>query len=103
MNHAGTTAPRRLAVARPSAARTNRWYLARRIDPNLVLLDNGLAQTPSAHCTDAAQWREGVLARLCSLDWAAVVRDVRPFLEVPDELEAFTPAVVRSMVGRPGI
>lgn len=77
------------------------WYLARKIEPNLELLDNGLAQTPSAHCTEARQWRQGVLVRLRSLDWTAIVRDVRPFLEAPEELEAFTPDIIRATIGRP--
>lgn len=65
-----------------------------------MLLDNGLAQAPSAYCREAGQWRQGALARLHALDWAAVVRDVRPFLDAPEELEAFTPDVVRSMLGQ---
>jgi hypothetical protein len=78
------------------------WYLARRIEPNVVLLGHGLIQSPSEHCRDARAWRRGVLNRLAALDWRAVVRDVRPFLEEPSELSAFTPETVRSMVERGG-
>ena len=74
------------------------WYLARRTEPNLALLSHGLAQTRPVHCSDARSWREGVAARLSSLDWNAVVRDVRPFLEDPAELDAFTPDLIRSML-----
>jgi len=76
------------------------WYLAGGVAPNLVLLANGLAQTPSAHCREAAQWRQGVSQRMASLDWDAVVRDVRPFLEDPSDLAAFTPETIRAMLDR---
>lgn len=75
------------------------WYLAKRIEPNLLVLDNGLEQTPSAYCSDAGDWRRGVLERLRSLDWTAVVRDVRPFLEEPEELTAFTPDTLHAVIG----
>jgi hypothetical protein len=76
------------------------WYLARRIEPNVTMLSNGLKQTPSVHCADAEQWRGGVLNRLGTIDWVAVVADVRPFLEVPSELDAFTLDTVRAMLSQ---
>jgi hypothetical protein len=76
------------------------WYLAGKGEPNLVLLANGLAQVHSEYCHEAGQWRQGVLRRLASLDWQALVRDVRPFLEDPAELTAFTPDTLRAMIGR---
>ena len=76
------------------------WYLAGKVEPNLVLLGHGLAQVPSDYCREARQWRRGVLKRMDSLDWQTVVRDVRPFLEDPAELTAFTPETVRAMVNR---
>ena len=74
------------------------WYLARRVAPNLTLLNHGLAQSRSVHCSEARNWRAGVASRLSSLDWNSVVRDVLPFLEDPAELNAFTPDLVRSML-----
>jgi len=76
------------------------WYLARKAQPNLVLLGNALAQTPAARCRDAREWREGVLDRLGSLNWQALVRDVRPFLEEPTELAAFTADTVAAMIAK---
>lgn len=76
------------------------WYLARKVEPNLTFLDNGLTQIPSAYCQEACHWRRGVLDRLAALDWTTVVQDVKPFLEDPAELEAFTPGTVSAMVRR---
>ena len=74
------------------------WYLARKVEPNLAMLDHGLKQTPSDACDDARQWRSGVLERFRALDWHAVVQDVRPFLEDPEELTVFTPDTVRAVI-----
>lgn len=60
------------------------WYLS---DPdwprpNLLLLNNALAQTGWEGGTlDAGNWREHISARLRRLDWGAIVDDVRPFVE----------------------
>ena len=75
------------------------WYLARQIEPNLTLLSHGLSQTGPVYCAEARNWREGVDARLSALDWNAVVQDVRPFLEEVSELDAFSPDLIRSMLG----
>jgi len=77
------------------------WYLARKTEPNLLLLENGLAQIPSQYCSEAGEWRFGVVKRLEALDWNAVVRDVRPFLEDPLELTDFTTDTVRVMLRNP--
>jgi hypothetical protein len=79
------------------------WYLAGKVEPNLGLLANGLAQTPSPYCGAAEQWRPGVTARLASLDWAILVRDVRPFLEDASELAAFTPETLHAMLRARGV
>lgn len=59
------------------------WYLAAPDwpPPNLVMLNNALAQTGwtgGPLTTDT--WRDAVYRRLHQLDWAAVVADVQPFL-----------------------
>lgn len=60
------------------------WYLS---DPrwpgaNLVLLNNALEQTGwEGPPVDAGSWRTIIRRRIESLDWSAVERDVRPFLE----------------------
>ncbi len=76
------------------------WYLAKRVEPNIVLLDHGLQQTPSRYCREAQQWRAGVLARLGTLDWPDVTNDIRPFVEDPAELAAFTPETIMAMLER---
>lgn len=76
------------------------WYLTRRIKPNTAMIENGLKQTPSMHCEDAQQWRKGILKQLDAIDWTAVVEDVRPFLEIPSELDVFTIDMTRAMLTR---
>lgn len=64
------------------------WYLTERrgLEPNLEFLSNALAQTGHDEIS-AGQWRAAVLARMRSLDWAAVLADVRPFVERPSDLD----------------
>jgi predicted nucleotidyltransferase component of viral defense system len=60
------------------------WYLAdpQWPPPNLQLLNNALEQTSwGGPRLDGGSWRRVVAARLEQVDWAAAVRDVRPFLE----------------------
>ena len=60
------------------------WYLADRTwpEPNLVLLNNALAQTNwQGVAVTADNWRNLVVERLATLDWTAAQADVRPFLE----------------------
>ena len=62
------------------------WYLTRpdRPTPNLDLLRNALAQTGwKGPAPGEKTWRGMLLERMNALDWAAVVRDVEPFLEDP--------------------
>jgi len=94
------------AVLSRSCAKGRDWYDllwcgARRIEPNLTLLAHGLAQTRSMCCADARNWRQGVMDRLLSLNWDSIVQDVRPFLEDPAELKAFTPDLIRAMIAPP--
>jgi hypothetical protein len=60
------------------------WYLSDPAwpPPNLVLLNNALAQTkwPGGKVTDT-NWRKLVGDRLQSLDWNAILTDVSPFVE----------------------
>lgn len=65
------------------------WYLS---DPgwpapNLVLLNNALAQTGwSRGVLTQDDWRNAVSERLEDLDWPRIVADVRPFLESPADV-----------------
>ncbi len=60
------------------------WYLSDPLwpQPNLVLLNNALAQTEwqGAILTEAS-WREQISERLHLLDWSSILTDVRPFVQ----------------------
>jgi hypothetical protein len=63
------------------------WYLSTPgwPPPNLMLLNNALAQTGRQGDTlTEANWREVVRARLLELPWERVAPDVAPFLERQD-------------------
>jgi hypothetical protein len=69
------------------------WYLSDRDwpAPNLVLLNNALAQTGwNGPALDEASWVEAVRARLHSVHWDALAADVRPLLESPEDRELLT-------------
>lgn len=60
------------------------WYLSdpNWPPPNLVMLNNALAQTNwDGEPLTGANWKGHVRRRLLQLDWNAVVEDVRPFIE----------------------
>lgn len=75
------------------------WYLTekRGLEPNAALLQNALAQTGHAGI-DARNWRTPVLSKLRSLDWNAVLADVRPFVERPSDLEPMTRDAVEKIL-----
>lgn len=68
------------------------WYLAQRppVAPNVAQLQNALDQTQGAGVCDAQSWLALVRARLESLDIDAVLADVRPFLERPQDAALLT-------------
>lgn len=56
--------------------------------PNLVLLNNALAQTGwKGPILNESTWKSAVLERLQGIDWGRAAADVRPFLEVPEEVD----------------
>ncbi|MES1245337.1 MAG: nucleotidyl transferase AbiEii/AbiGii toxin family protein [Acidobacteriota bacterium] len=62
------------------------WYLSDPgwPSPNLILLNNALAQTGwNRGILAPDDWRSAVSDRLKDLDWPRIVADVRPFLESP--------------------
>lgn len=66
------------------------WYLSAPTwpAPNLVLLNNALAQTKwNGPSVTAKNWRMLVRRRLARVDWKLAVRDVLPFLERADEVQ----------------
>ena len=62
------------------------WYLGKRVEPNIDFLQNALIQQSSKCCSDAGDWRTAVRALTLQADWAAIHRDVGPFLESGSEL-----------------
>lgn len=67
------------------------WYRAQRppVEPNLIHLDAALKQMAAVTWL-AAEWKRHVLAKIHSVDWKHVVKDVAPFLENPQEKDLLT-------------
>jgi len=69
------------------------WYLSDPAwpEPNLVLLNNALAQTDwTGEILTPASWKGVVANRLQRLNWDSVVDDVRPFIEPGFDLDLLT-------------
>jgi predicted nucleotidyltransferase component of viral defense system len=68
------------------------WYLSQRppVAPNLTLLQNALDQTQGAGSVDARRWMDEVRRRLLAWDMKALVEDVEPFLERPQDAALIT-------------
>jgi hypothetical protein len=63
--------------------------------PNLTLLNNALVQTKwSGPVLTSANWKTAVRERLHGIDWERAAADVRPFLEVPAEVDLIREEVV---------
>jgi len=62
------------------------WYLGKKLEPNIIFLQNALEQQPSKWCADAGNWRDAVRELTLEADWGAIHRDVGPFLEVGSEI-----------------
>ncbi len=78
------------------------WYLADASwpEPNLVLLNNALAQAGSSgSAVDEDNWRRLVGEKLAGVSWKAVIDDVRPFLETDAELALLTEENVKQALG----
>jgi hypothetical protein len=77
------------------------WYLSNPAwpQPNLVLLNNALAQTnwKSDPMTEQ-NWRTQVLSRLQNLNWDVIISDVRPFVEPGFDLNLLTLANLESVL-----
>lgn len=69
------------------------WYLSAPDwpAPNLILLNNALAQTGwTGEKVTVENWRKVIRERLEILDWGQVITDLRPFLLEPEDLELLT-------------
>lgn len=78
------------------------WYLSDPTwpTPNLVLLNNALAQTGWQGGTlTEVNWRQLVRRRLRLLDWTAILADVRPFIEPGFDLSLLTLSNLEQVLG----
>jgi hypothetical protein len=77
------------------------WYLSDRAwpPPNLVLLNNALAQTgwPRAPLSETS-WVTAVRARLRSVRWEVLAADVRPLLESAEDRALLTRQTITSLL-----
>lgn len=76
------------------------WYRSHRppMIPNLDLLQNALDQTHGAGTHDARMWASEVKARLAALDIGELAREVRPFLERPEDAALLTREGINSIL-----
>jgi predicted nucleotidyltransferase component of viral defense system len=69
------------------------WYLSKwkSIEPNFILLDNGLKQTGwNKDFPGKNNWRDFIYKVVENTDWKKVKQDVEQFLENPSDLNIFT-------------
>ncbi len=77
------------------------WYLSDPTwpQPNLVLLNNALAQTNwNGETLTKNNWKDQVSLRLESLNWNGIVNDVRPFVEPGFDLNLLTLANLKNVL-----
>lgn len=77
------------------------WYLSDPTwpQPNLVLLNNALAQTNwTGEILSEENWKEQVWLRLENLNWNNIVEDVRPFVEPGFNLSLLTRTNLHSLL-----
>lgn len=75
------------------------WYLTEQkgLEPNLGLLENELTQTKTS-AVPREGWRAAVKRRLETLDWKAVVTDLRPFVERQGDLEVLSKEAIHQLL-----
>jgi len=78
------------------------WFLSRTppVKPNLTLLKKALLQTNPEQSEKIHQWRELILAKLETIDWDQVVKDVQPLIERRSDLVIFTKENVLSVLDK---
>jgi hypothetical protein len=77
------------------------WYLSDPTwpQPNLVLLNNALAQTnwTGGKLTEE-NWKDQIWLHLQDLNWNSIMEDVRPFVEPGFDLNLLTQANLQSLM-----
>jgi Ser/Thr protein kinase RdoA (MazF antagonist) len=76
------------------------WYLGKKVEPNTGFLQNALDQQSSKWCSDAEDWRAAVRALTLQADWAAIHRDVGPFLESGSEIGMMREEIFLAALGK---
>jgi hypothetical protein len=68
------------------------WYLSQRppVAPNLTLLQNAMAQTQGVAGMTAHRWPNALADQLLAIDMKALLTDVAPFLERPQDAALIT-------------
>lgn len=76
------------------------WYLGRKIEPNLVLLNNAVKQTEGKDLNlDEESLRKFVRKRIEKIDFRAVKRDVERFVEDKNELKLLSRSKIAELLG----
>lgn len=75
------------------------WYLTARkgLEPKLGLLENALKQTRTS-AIPREGWRAAVKRRLETLDWRAVITDLRPFVERQRDLDVLSKDAIHKLL-----
>lgn len=64
------------------------WYLTKKIEPNLKLLNNAIIQTEKESWNlTKNNWKQILLERLQNLNYKKIQTDVNPFLQTKEEVE----------------
>lgn len=76
------------------------WYLGKKIEPNFVLLNNAISQTPGRGQTITPEnFRAFLSSELSKVNFAPVAKDVERFLEDKEELKLLDREVILSILG----
>ncbi|NTV30214.1 MAG: nucleotidyl transferase AbiEii/AbiGii toxin family protein [Candidatus Omnitrophica bacterium] len=75
------------------------WYLSRKVRPNLLLLNNAIAQTdPGSPSLEEGELKERLTARLDGMDLVLARKDVERFVLDKAELDLFDRDILRRAV-----
>lgn len=80
------------------------WFLTRPrpVEPNWALLQAGLSQTNPALAPKSFRWRQLLQAKLKTIAWESVLRDVQPLIERREDLALFTRENISLELGESG-
>jgi len=75
------------------------WYCSKRppVSPNLILLQNALNQTFTKDELKADDWQNLILQKLETVNEDALIQDISPFLERPNDVELLKVENIKSL------